>query len=137
MMEKVMKKKRKLRGKAESFEEAHENSFPENEPSYDNNDLNDTAQPEKLRTNDHGSENKIRPADDETMGESTDDNLPRPYEFLKFANPPLHMIFVPHFQLKSLSFIVSAVFVVAFVVLLAYSYSQKDQTKLTWNCSIF
>ena len=71
------------------------------------------------------------------MGESVDECLPRPYEFLKFANPALHMIFVPHFTVKSLSFIISIVFIIAFIVLLIYSYSQPDQTKMTWNCSIF
>ena len=47
------------------------------------------------------------------------------------------MIFVPHFKVKSLSFLISIVFIIAFVVLLIYSYSQPDQTKMTWNCSIF
>lgn len=76
--------------------------------------------------------------DEETVGgESVDETLPRPYEFLKFANPPLHTIFVPHFKLKSVTFFLSIIFIICFVILLIYSYTKKIQNKLTWNCSIF
>jgi membrane associated rhomboid family serine protease len=56
---------------------------------------------------------------------------------LKFANPPLHTIFVPHFTVKSITFVLSIIFCICFAILLAYSYTRPNQTKLTWNCSIF
>lgn len=80
----------------------------------------------------------MRTADDETVGgESVDESLPRPYEFLKFANPPLHTIFVPHFTLKSVNFVLSIIFTLCFIILLIYNYTNPIQNKLRWNCSLF
>jgi membrane associated rhomboid family serine protease len=62
--------------------------------------------------------------------------LQKPYEFLKFANPSIHMIFFPHFTIYSLNFGLTVFLALMFVVLLVYNYT-KPQTDLTWNCSLF
>ena len=80
----------------------------------------------------------MRNTDDETMiceiNESS--GLPQPYEFLKFANPSIHMIFFPHFAVKSVTFGLSVLLLVLFVFLLIFNYT-KPQNDFTWNCSLY
>ena len=47
------------------------------------------------------------------------------------------MILLPRFDAKSINFGLSLLLTVAFVGLLAYSYSRPVQNSLTWNCSLF
>lgn len=59
-----------------------------------------------------------------------------PYEFLNSRNPSLHTIFVPRFAVRSITFVLSLVFIALFASLLIYSYT-RPQSDLTWNCSLY
>lgn len=65
-----------------------------------------------------------------------DSSLPQPYEFLRYASPPLHTIFVPHFTVKSINFALSIIFLLAFIGLIIFNYI-KPQNDFTWNCTLF
>ena len=59
-----------------------------------------------------------------------------PYEFLKYSSPPLHTIFVPHFTVKSINFVVTVIFIITFIIFLIFNYV-KPQSDITWNCSLY
>ena len=46
------------------------------------------------------------------------------------------MIFFPHFTIKSVTFILSILLLILFIVLVAFNFS-KEQNDFTWNCSLF
>ena len=78
----------------------------------------------------------MRGVDEETAGDFDDGGLPVPYEFLKLRDPSIFRIFFPRFTLKSITFVLTIIYLVMFIILLAYNYS-KEQTDITWNCSLY
>ena len=78
----------------------------------------------------------MRGVDEETAGDFDDGGLPAPYEFLKLRDPSIFRIFFPRFTVKSITFVLTIIYLVMFVILLAYNYS-KEQTDITWNCSLY
>ena len=47
------------------------------------------------------------------------------------------MIFFPRFSIKTMTFVISIIFTLAFISLLVYNYSKAEQNDFTWNCSLF
>jgi membrane associated rhomboid family serine protease len=70
------------------------------------------------------------------MGEMDIGGLPAPYEFLTQRTPSIRSIFFPRATFKSITFFLSLIYVVMFIVLIGFNYSKK-QTDLTWNCSLY
>jgi membrane associated rhomboid family serine protease len=70
------------------------------------------------------------------MGEVESGGLTTPYEFLTQRAPSILSIFIPRFTWRSITFWLSILYGVMFLVLIGFNY-RKTQTDLTWNCSLF
>ena len=93
-------------------------------------------QESKDKDNERNSESKIRGVDEETAGDIEEGGLSVPYEFLSQRSPSIFRIFFPRFSVKSVTFILTIIYTVMFIILLAYNYS-REQTDITWNCSLY
>jgi len=63
--------------------------------------------------------------------------LPVPYEFLLArGTPSIRSIFFPWSAFKTITFFLSVLYVIMFIILIGFNYS-KTQTDLTWNCSLY
>ena len=116
------------------MKEKQGSSFDGNENSIADNAVADEIKAEETYNNLNNVNNNTH-AEIETAGDH-DPSLPQPYEFLQFANPPLHTIFVPHFTFKSITFILTIIYIITFITQMIYNYV-KPQSEITWNCSLF